>query len=91
MVFYQGDVAGAFDRVDSRILLEKCTRAGLHPKFIKVLKSRLEGRTAHFTCGGKSSNIFPMLNMVFQGTVLGPLLWNIFPRSWSSNPIFRLC
>ena len=34
VAFYQGDVAGAFDRLDSRILVEKCNRAGLHPKNI---------------------------------------------------------
>ena len=66
--------------MDSQILLDKCIRAGLHPNFINVLKYWLEGRTAHIICGGKSSNIFPMMNMVFQGTVLGPLSWNIFFR-----------
>ena len=78
VAFYQADVAGAFDRVDSKILLQKCRRVGLHPKFLKVLSSWLCGRTACVVAGGKKSELFAMSEMVFQGTVLGPLLWNIF-------------
>ena len=74
VAFYQADVAGAFDRVDSRILLQKCRRTGLHPKISKLLSSWLRGRTAHVVCGGKKSGIFNMTDMVFQGIVLGPLL-----------------
>ena len=55
VVFYQADVAGAFDRVDSSTLLEKCRRIGLHPKVIKLLSSWLRGRTVYVVCVGEKS------------------------------------
>ena len=36
VALYKADVSGAFDRVDSEILLSKCRRAGLHPKIIRI-------------------------------------------------------
>lgn len=73
LALYQADVSGAFDRVDSEILLEKCRRARLHPKLIRILSSWLIGRSASVVVGSTQSPLFPMTNMVFQGTVLGPL------------------
>ena len=35
-------------------------------------------RRAKVCVGGKSSRSFEMSNMVYQGTVLGPILWNLF-------------
>ena len=58
MAFYQADVAGAFHRVDSNILLEKCRRVGLHPTLLKVLSSWLRGRQASVVSGGKKSQLF---------------------------------
>ena len=71
-------MAGAFDRVDSNIFLAKCRRAGLHPKILRFLQSWLSGRCGIVVTRGKKLLIFFMSNMVFQGTVLRPLLWNIF-------------
>ena len=36
------------------------------------------GRTAEEIVNGSSSDIFNLLDMVFGGTVLGPVLWNVF-------------
>ena len=38
----------------------------------------LQRRRAMVIVGGESSDEFSLENMVFQGTVLGPPLWNIF-------------
>ena len=38
----------------------------------------MKPRLAHVVVGGVASESFTIDNMVFQGTVLGPLLWNVF-------------
>ena len=38
----------------------------------------LAPRTAHVVVGGTRSHDFTIENSVFQGTVLGPVLWNCF-------------
>ena len=40
--------------------------------------SWLEARTANVVVGGKLSKDMTLTDMVYQGTVLGPLLWNLF-------------
>ena len=42
-----------------------------------MLASWLDIRTANVCINGEQSQLFSMSNMVFQGTVLGPLLWNL--------------
>jgi len=72
------DVAGAFDRVDSELLAEKLRIAGVHPRLIGLMISWLEKRKAKVLVGGETSDEFELMNQVFQGTVLGPSLWNLF-------------
>jgi hypothetical protein len=72
------DVAGAFDRVSAEILIAKLEMYGLHPRIVAVLKSWLEKRTACVLVGGERSELFDILNQIFQGTVLGPILWDVF-------------
>jgi exonuclease III len=72
------DVAGAFDRVKSDRLVAKLRAKGIHPTFVAVVESWLVGRTANVIVEGKKSRAMELSNMVFQGTVLGPPLWNIF-------------
>ena len=42
-----------------------------------MIKSWLSDRTAHVAFGGKLSKDINIHNMVYQGTVLSPPLWNI--------------
>lgn len=72
------DVAGAFDRVCRERLLQKVEHSNLHPQLVKVFRARLEERIAYVIVNGQRSCPLFLNNMVFQGTVLGPLLWNIF-------------
>ena len=44
----------------------------------RVIASWLRQRTAHVIVGGAQSNPMKLLNQVFQGTVWGPPLWNLF-------------
>ena len=75
---YCSDVAGAFDRVHKHRLLGKLRGSGLHPKLVKIFESWLNERLANVVIGGSMSRSILMRNMVYQGTVFGPMLWNIF-------------
>jgi hypothetical protein len=50
----------------------------LHPLLVSVLESWLRQRTAHVIVGGTQSEEMMLRNMVFQGTVIGPDLWNLY-------------
>ena len=49
-----------------------------HPFVLKFLDSWLHSRSASVCVDGIFSDIFAFLNMVYQGTVFGPHLWNVF-------------
>ena len=72
------DIKSAFDRVDKRLLLAKLRRTGLGQQWIDFFSSYLDPRTAHIVLNGHSSSDFFITDMVFQGTVMGPILWMIF-------------
>ena len=75
---YCSDVAGAFDRVDSEILLTKLNSFGLNVNLLSVIRSWPRNRTGFVIVNGKQSVPMGLFNMVFQGTVWGPSLWNAF-------------
>ena len=77
-MLYCADVAGAFDRVSAERLRQKLRASGIHPKLLKLLFSWLEKRTAYVVVGGAKSRELSLYDMVYQGTVLGPALWNLF-------------
>ena len=72
------DVSGAFDRVDSEKLRQKLLNSGLHVQVVELLASWLEDRVCQVVVGGERSAEQLLANSVFQGTVLGPPLWNLF-------------
>ena len=74
---YNSDVAGAFDRVSADLLITKLRSHGLHERLIGLLKSWLETRTACVVVGGSKSEVYAILKQVFQGTVIGPTLWDV--------------
>ena len=78
VAIYCSDVSGAFDRVSSKILLAKLEAFGVHPDLLRLLRSWLADRSAQVCIDGCLSSKVTLRNMVFQGTVLGPPLWNIF-------------
>ena len=75
---YCSDVSGTFDKVSRERLLDKLAAKGIHPMLVKLLGSWLEPRQASVVVGGAKSKPFRIQDMVFQGTVLGPQLWNLF-------------
>ena len=54
------------------------TAAGVHERVVRLLQSWLVGRTGSVCVEGKFSSAFVLQNMVYQGTVEGPLLCNLF-------------
>ena len=75
---YCSDVSGAFDRVSTKRLIAKLRNRKLHARIVKVLASWLRQRSSRVVVGGVYSDEMALHDMVFQGTVKGPMLWNIF-------------
>lgn len=71
-------MAGAFDRVSSCRLVEKLKAKRFHPDIVKVIESWLKPRSAAVIVAGAESDLFRTKDMIYQGIVLGPPLWNTF-------------
>ena len=71
-------MSGAFDNVDSVRLCSKLRLLGVFHKVVKVIDSWLQPRTARVILDGSASDEIQMTNMVYQGTVWGPCLWNCY-------------
>ena len=72
------DISGAFDKVFAKFLLAKLRQLGVGDTILKFFSEYLQPRRAHVVVAGSSSDEFEISDMVYQGTVLGPLLWNTF-------------
>ena len=59
-------------------LLRKLESVPIPRKLHRVIQSWLNPRTAHVIVAGAQSEVIGMADMVYQGTVWGPALWNIF-------------
>ena len=75
---YLGDISGAFDRVSKEYLIAKLNAAGVGSMYLNFLDAYLAPRRGQVLVEGKASETFEIANSVFQGTVLGPTLWNVF-------------
>ena len=75
---YCSDVSGAFDKVSAARLLQKLAAHGLHADLLAVVQSWLRDRQAFVVVAGERSAGTTLSNMVYQGTVWGPTLWNVF-------------
>ena len=75
---YLSDISGAFDRVFKPYLLAKLHACGVGASFLNFLDAYLAPRTGQVLVQGSCSDCFEIDDSVFQGTVLGPPLWNTF-------------
>ena len=72
------DIAGAFDRVWHAGLLEKLRAKGIQGDLLLLLGDYLQGRTLQVVINGQASIALPVEASVPQGSVLGPVLWNLY-------------
>ena len=67
-------------------MLAKLSARGVPERFMKVFESWINARSAKVVVSGRGSERVVLENMVFQGTVWGPPLWNNFYAD-SAKPI----
>ena len=72
------DFEGAFDRVWHNGIVAKLESFGISGNILQLLKDYLQNRSLSVVVNGLTSQEFGVRASVPQGSVLGPLLWNIY-------------
>ena len=75
------DLSKAFDSISHCILFEKLKELNFEDKAISVIKNYITGRIQKVTLDSCNSDWIELYQGVPQGTVLGPLLFNIYVNS----------
>ena len=75
------DISKAFDSLNHKVLLGKLEHVGLSGRSLKWFRSYLVDRQQRVLINGESSEPRPIALGVPQGSILGPLLFNIYINS----------
>ena len=81
------DVSVAFDRVSTRGVVNKLRANGMRDDIVKVFEAWLANRKAVVACGGQQGNPIQLKNIIYQGTVWGPWLCNLFYEDAKLGPL----
>ena len=79
------DVAKAFDTVSHSILIKKLSAVGFRGPFLILLKNFLQDRSQLVTIDGTRSAKVSLKSGVPQGSVLSPILFNIYVNDMSTS------
>ncbi|KAG5666693.1 hypothetical protein PVAND_014708 [Polypedilum vanderplanki] len=71
------DVKKAFDTVDHEIVLFKAEKLGVRGLVLEILRDYLKNRSQFVMINDQSSDTYRLVQGVPQGSILGPLLFNI--------------
>lgn len=72
------DVAKAFDSISHNILCEKLHKMGIRGPLLDLIRSYLQERTQVVHLGGFTSRSVPLRAGVPQGSIISPLLFNVY-------------
>jgi len=87
------DLSAAFDVVNIDLLLQRLSIAGLPQDVVGLLRSWLTEREAYVEVEGECSAFFKVKTGTVQGSILGPVLFNLFIRpllELSSGPAYHV-
>ena len=80
----QIDFSAAFDRVNHAGITYKLQEVGIGGSVLKILQEYLSNRSQTVFVDGQPSRSVDVVSGVPQGSVLGPLMFNIYTRELSS-------
>ena len=72
------DYSKAFDTIDQNILSEKLLKFNFSPQAIEIIFSYISDRKQYVQVDDKSSEMSNMYFRVPQGSILGPVLFNLY-------------
>lgn len=72
------DLSKAFDLIPHNVLLAKLSAYGIRNESLTLLQSYLQGRSQRVKIEDITSDSVPVTRAVPQGSVLGPLFFNVF-------------
>ena len=72
------DIEGAFDKVWHQALIAKLKSFGVDGELLRLLENYLTDRDLRVILNGKNSDSYSIGAGVPQGSILGPIMWNIF-------------